>query len=84
MTQKRMIKTALCLLGYVILITAFSFVTYKHVLLQVLTPLVAGVIYFSFCIVIDAVVAMYLEERRNRALKDLINKNYNKDERDII
>lgn len=80
MTQKRMIKIALCLLGYIILITAFSFVTYKHVLLQVLTPIVLGLVYFGTCIVIDAVVAMYLEERRNRSHKDLINKNYNKDE----
>lgn len=80
MNKTRLIKIATCILGYVLLITILSYFTQDFKFIKYIMPATVAIVYFSFCIVIDAVVAMYLEERRNRELKDLINKNYNKED----
>ena len=80
MNKTRLIKIASCILGYVLLITILSYFTQDFKFIKYIMPATVAIVYFSFCIVIDAVVAMYIEERRNRSHKDLINKNYNKDE----
>lgn len=80
MNKTRLIKIASCILGYVLLITILSYFTQDYKFIKYIMPTTVAIVYFSFCIVLDAVVGMYREERRNRSHKDLINKNYNKED----